>query len=413
MWRDEALLSKFVAVTELLQSNQSWWRPRAFFEKQLSWESEHPELSAALRQMPLNQSEQLAADEQSLADFLVRWIPVAKALTDLCLIPQARIISSRARSDHSHSEHKRREPAGVPGRKWQQIQAFVDHLETTDMPALEWCAGKAHLGRWYARHNAACVDALEWNGELVAAGNQLARREQVPVQIHHIDVMSPAAQNYLSDQLHGKRQVLALHACGQLHIHLLQLCAAAPGAAAIALAPCCYQLIPQDSYQPLSAMAHTLNLPLTKLDLHTAVQESVTSPERVLKQRRQLQAWRLGFDLLQREARGVDEYLHTPSQPLSVLAAGFQTFCERMALEKNIKLPVGVNFADYEQQGAMRFVAVNALDLPRVLFRRALEVWLVLDRAVYLQESGYRVSIGTFCERALTPRNILIQALRH
>ncbi|KPY93142.1 Uncharacterized protein ALO94_01003 [Pseudomonas syringae pv. spinaceae] len=46
----------------------------------------------------------------------------------------------------------------------------------------------------------------------------------------------------------------------------------------------------------------------------------------------------------------------------------------------------------------------------RNLFRRALEVWLVLDRAMYVQEQGYRVSVGTFCESQLTPRNLLILA---
>jgi hypothetical protein len=44
------------------------------------------------------------------------------------------------------------------------------------------------------------------------------------------------------------------------------------------------------------------------------------------------------------------------------------------------------------------------------VFRRAIEVWLVLDRALYLQQQGYHVSVTTFCEKQLTPRNILILA---
>ena len=53
---------------------------------------------------------------------------------------------------------------------------------------------------------------------------------------------------------------------------------------------------------------------------------------------------------------------------------------------------------------------VRNLELVRGLFRRPLEIWLLLDRALYMQEAGYRVEIGLFCPAALTPRNILLIA---
>jgi len=397
---DAQLAEKFQMLTALLQTQQGWWRPRAFVQRQLPWEVANPDLSQHLRALPLPESERLAADETALAQFLAPWIPIAAHLPDICALPcapQQRSISASYR-----------EPVGVPGRKWQQIQAFVGGLASTQIPAVEWCAGKAHLGRWYAHCGSADVDALEWSAELVAAGNQLSEREHLPVRVHQVDVLSPPAGNYL----HADRQVLALHACGQLHVHLLQLCTSAHPVQRIALAPCCYHLNPHALYQPMSKAARAVDMPLSKLDLHTAVQESVTSPERVQKQRRQLQAWRLGFDQLQRDARGIDEYLSTPSQALSVLSAGFAAYCERMAELKNIALPQQVDYSRYEQLGAQRFAEVSALDLPRVLFRRALELWLVLDRALLLHENGYRVDVSIFCERVLTPRNVLITAQR-
>ena len=50
------------------------------------------------------------------------------------------------------------------------------------------------------------------------------------------------------------------------------------------------------------------------------------------------------------------------------------------------------------------------MELVRHLFRRPLELWLVLDRALFLQEQGYQVELSQFCARELTPRNILIHA---
>jgi hypothetical protein len=62
--------------------------------------------------------------------------------------------------------------------------------------------------------------------------------------------------------------------------------------------------------------------------------------------------------------------------------------------------------------GRRRFRQVRRHELLRHLFRRPLELWLVLDYAVFLEEQGYRVRLGTFCERTLTPRNLLLDARR-
>src|SRR5690606_21168097 len=178
---------------------------------------------------------------------------------------------------------------------------------------------------------------------LVASGNALSAKTGAPVRVHQVDVLTPDAAAHLR----ADRDVLALHACGELHVQLLKLCAGDHPVRHLALAPCCYHLNPHAIYQPLSQAARAVDLPLSKLDLHTAVQESVTSPERVQKQRRRLQAWRLGFDLLQREVRGMDDYLPTPSQPLAVLALGFRGYCERMAALKRIDLPGPIDYARF------------------------------------------------------------------
>ncbi|GAM61607.1 hypothetical protein JCM19232_5908 [Vibrio ishigakensis] len=35
---------------------------------------------------------------------------------------------------------------------------------------------------------------------------------------------------------------------------------------------------------------------------------------------------------------------------------------------------------------------------------------MVLDKALFLQEQGYQVELSQFCDKKITPRNILIQA---
>ena len=101
-----------------------------------------------------------------------------------------------------------------------------------------------------------------------------------------------------------------------------------------------------------------------------------------------------------------------PPHPAVLVRGDFEGFCRWAAGCKGLALPASVNFAHWARHGEIRLVRVRRLELLRHLFRRPLELWLVLDLVLFLEEQGYRVQLGTFCERALTPRNLLIDASR-
>ena len=140
--------------------------------------------------------------------------------------------------------------------------------------------------------------------------------------------------------------------------------------------------------------------------------ETVTAGQRQRRQRDHSMAWRLAFDQLQRQQRGPDEYLPTPSLPVSWLNKDFSDYCRDLAELKGIELHGDIDWRTLEAAGWRRLAEVRNLELVRGLFRRPLEMWLLLDRALYLEEQGYRVRLGTFCSRSLTPRNLLLLAER-
>jgi hypothetical protein len=396
-WQGGGLAQHFRDLHDALSRHQLLWRPQAFQSAVLPWESKFPALAARLRALDPARAEALAEDDAALVEWLRDELPGLPALHTALALPA---MATQLLPDLA-------EAVGVPGRKWSQIQAFASCVPVCATPLLEWCAGKAHLGRLLARLQRREVLALEWDDKLVADGTGLARREALPIEFHCVDVRQPAAANLLRRE----QDVVALHACGELHLQLLRTCVDRRPRTLV-LAPCCYQLIGGEYYRPLSQLARASDLQLSLHDLHTAVRDSVTSPARVREQRRTLQAWRLGFDIWQREVRGVDEYLRTPSLPLSVLQGGFDGFCRELAAHSGIALVDAIDFGYFEAAGWRRLNEVIALDLPRIAFRRPLELWLVLDRALYLQENGYDVEVGKFCERELTPRNVLLRARR-
>jgi hypothetical protein len=296
----------------------------------------------------------------------------------------------------------------VPGRKWQQISAFAERLQFQRPPAhwLDWCSGKGHLGRLLAQ-GGQHLTCLEYDPQLVEAGQCLSERLQLAASHLQQDVLADDAGTRLT----AEHSPVALHACGDLHVRLLRLASAA-GCAQLAVAPCCYNRIAAEHYQALSAPARASTLQLSRDDLRLPLAETVTAGQRMRRQRDLSMARRLAFDLLQRQQRGVDDYLPTPSLPTSWLDKDFASYCRDLADLRGVTVSGPVDWPALEDAGWQRLAQVRNLELVRGLFRRPLELWLLLDRALFLEEQGYRVRLGTFCAHELTPRNLLLLAER-
>lgn len=403
--------TRFQRLTERLAEGAPLWRCLPFQEPEPAWRSRWPGLAEALLALGDDALARLQADpfaSAALADSpLAAWLPV-EALAELVALPD---LSRRVTLPETWAE-------GVAERKRRQLEAFVPQVALACQGAagcgagqlVEWCAGKGHLARALAQQHAVEVAALEWDPALCAAGRTLAEQQGAAVRFHLQDVMASSAARWLRDD----SLAVALHACGDLHRHLLQLVVAT--GSDVVLAPCCYQRTADADYRPLSArgreLAAAAGLTLGRDDLALAVQETVTAPRSVQRHRERAAAWRLGFDLLQRRVRGVDRYLPVPSLAYGRMPARFADFCRWAARQKDLLLPKEVDWCGLEAEGWRRQREVARLELVRHLYRRPLEIWLVLDRLIFLEEAGYRVVLGTFCRRELTPRNLVLHGCR-
>jgi hypothetical protein len=178
------------------------------------------------------------------------------------------------------------------------------------------------------------------------------------------------------------------------------------GAPAIDLAPCCYYRIATPDYRPLNPDA---DLALSRDELHLAVTETVTAGARDRRQRDLSLAWKLAF-LDWRAERGVAREKTFKPVPAAWVAEGFAAWLSRLVAREGLPLCGSEDWAALEAIGWRRLGEVRRLELARLAFRRPLEIWLALDRALYLARRGYRVRLAEFCGRALTPRNLLISA---
>ncbi|MBD9442161.1 methyltransferase [Pseudomonas sp. PDM04] len=395
----EALLARFQALDAFLIEHQALWKPRPFTHLHLPWEASYPELASWLRSRSLEDAEN-AHNQPALLDAPEPFASLAARSVALSAVGP---LPAHALEAAGH-----RLNVDVPGRKWQQIEAFASRLSFARSPThwLDWCSGKGHLGRRLLQTDQQ-LTCLEHDPALVAAGQALSLRHQLPAQHVEQDVLAPDATSLLS----SVHTPVALHACGDLHVRLIQLASAA-GCKQMAVAPCCYNRIDLTHYQPVSSVAARSKLQLSLDDLSLPMSETVTAGARVRRQRDLSMARRLAFDLLQRQLRGVDEYLPTPSLPSAWLDKPFADYCHHLAALKELSTIGTQDWSALEAAGWQRLAEVRNLELLRGLFRRPLELWLVLDRALFLTEQGYTLRLGTFCETALTPRNLLMLAER-
>ncbi|WP_353406226.1 methyltransferase [Pseudoteredinibacter isoporae] len=396
-------VSLFSNLSVALDTHKAYWQSHAFREPELPWRAQLPDLHAALLALGDESLLELESDAGALQRFTQDYVPGQDAL-----LKMLEGIPSLLRSPDEIPSEMRFFAKHIPGRKWQQIQYFSAHTESRGKRFIDWCCGKGHLGRYMARSRAADVLGLEWDQVLVDEGRDLARdMVEGTMDLQCCDVLSRETVDHLASKDH----VLALHACGDLHRQLLTTAVLKP-MAAVSIAPCCYQKTRAERYEFLSRQGQEQALALRRQDLHTMVQETVTAPGAVRRRRIQLQQWRLGFDLLQRELRGEDTYMTTPSLPQSVLKLGFKGFCRLLAERRGLSLSAEPDWDHYETLGEQRFAEARRLDVLRLSYRRALEVLVLLDQLLFLQEHGFQAELREFCPRELSPRNLLINAWR-
>ncbi len=392
---------RFSKLSEWLRRWSGLWVPRPFVGLPVSWEADFPDLARVLRALSeaeIDELESPGPDFSHLPEDFQGWAQQAKEFSqwpDLAknedLLPQV------AR------------PRRVPGKKWEQVRHFaaacLTHLPAANRDWLDWCAGKGHLGRTLAAWTEGQVTCLEQNQALCQDGETLSAKAGLTTRFVSADVLADSPQTLLDPE----RPVAALHACGELHMRLMQS-AVARGVAHLAVAPCCYHRISVDPYPPMSEAARQSGLTLGRHHLRlVAFDEVLASPKRK-RLRRVEQAWRLGLDLGLGESSGEDRYRPLGPAPRSWFRNDFAFFCSQMAERQELTLPPAWHPAQAESRGWQRLRTVRALGLVRGLFRRPLETWLILDRVLYLQESGYHVQAGSFCPYTVTPRNLLIMA---
>jgi hypothetical protein len=395
--------SRFKTLDSFLLENQVYWRSDPFHlcqTQQQPWVDVNRPLVDWLDRLSIENIQILKEQPQVLVEELIGFLPELEEANQSIQFTSTALKGltlPRGTED------------GIPGRKLQQIvsmgEASLDHHHGKEW--LEWCSGKGFLGRILSQQSKQKVTSFEWQQSLCESGQKIADSQRLEMMFVQGDAFSDSADEVFNPNQHA----VALHACGDLHVELVKK-SVSHGLPAVTISPCCYHLIRDENYQPMSSVAKKSALTLSKSDLRIPLQETVTGGERVKRHRQLEMSYRLGFCQLLKAELNIDEYIPVPSIKKSELSDGFESFCLWASEVKELPLGTDIDFEFYFAQGEKLFWEMEKLSLVQQVFRRPLEIWLALDRAIYLQEQGYEASIEEFCDRSVTPRNLLIHGVK-
>ena len=397
---------QFSQLTGFLQEHESLWRERPFTREHLSWESILPSLRGSL--LDLDEDQVTKAEHHPLR--------VGE------LVPQLRAIGARAHelslvptvtpTVKAQQQAILKSVIEVRGRKRLQILSFIEAIRQLEIPIdgtwTEWCSGKGHLGRGLMDNGAHQILSLERQENLISKGRELTAKLGYNQEFIQADVLSPP----LPCEIQNSQGIVALHACGTLTDTVLRTALEHRIPYAVA-APCCYHagVGKQRSHWSKDALAGTLHLSGEDLRLVTA--EVVVARPSIQRARLIQMAWRLALDQWVREVGGGDNYTKQGPFPGKLFSQGFEDFMKVACKRFDAPMPTRGRMTELLNQGEQRGKRVRALGLVRSLFRRPLETWTNLDRAIGIEEEGHEVSVKTFCPRNASPRNQLIVVRTH
>ncbi len=216
--------------------------------------------------------------------------------------------------------------------------------------------------------------------------------------------------------LDGQVMPIGLHTCGKLALDQIRA-GAEKQVPAIVNFGCCYLTLDKTpDLQNISrfAQAHDpLWMNLFALTLSCRAHRKMSEKDYDLKLK--VKFYRYAFHILLHDHYGISDLVNLGNSSPKLYNENFSVYAQ----EQFKRIGLTPQHSDLELDAffnnpelTITIQKMLAAGLIRNALGRVLEVYLLLDRAIYLEEMGYYVRVEEFFDEELSPRNIGITAIR-
>lgn len=218
-----------------------------------------------------------------------------------------------------------------------------------------------------------------------------------------------------SNLLEAKVMPVGLHTCGRLALDIIKVSALKKVPALVNFG-CCYHTLDQTAeLQNLSHFSQS-NDPIwmSKYALTLSCRAHRKMSENDYDLKMKVKFYRYAIHILLHDHYGIKEIVNLGNSNPKLYNESFGDYVleqfKRIDLSpKHTIHELNTFFGDPELK--LLIEQMLAAGLIRNAFGRVLELYLLLDRAIYLEEQGYQVQVEEFFDEELSPRNIGITAV--
>jgi hypothetical protein len=306
---------------------------------------------------------------------------------------------------------------GLNAKKAHEIERLLSLLgprTKTIRQAVDIGGGMGHLARLCVRTFDWTFHSIDRDAALQEKGRDWLRRARTlpreKLCFIHASV-EDGPQGELDALFSGQDRVsIGLHTCGSLALTQLRK---SQQAGLLLNFGCCYDQMDVARDHPVSGFGKAHALPITQRALFLATRGRHHKTEAGFALMKRVYEQRFALDLLLRRKFPALGFVRAGDAPKALYAGSFAGYA-RDRLER-LRLDVGMTEAEldsFELSVRPETRRIFLCHLLRDRFARALEVVILLDRALLLEELGFHVELLQVFEPRLSPRNIALIASR-
>ncbi|WP_163786446.1 methyltransferase [Myxococcus vastator] len=309
------------------------------------------------------------------------------------------------------------ETQGLSAKKTHELERVLALLAPRThsiQEAVDIGGGMGHLARLCARTFGWTFHSIDRDAALQDKGRRWLTKTRPAggdtlcfIQASVEDGPQPQLDSLFSGR---DRASIGLHTCGPLALTHLRK---SQGAGLVLNIGCCYDKLEIPRDYPVSRVGSAHPLPFTPHALALTTRGRHHKTEEAFARMKQVYAWRFAFDLLSRRHFPERGFVRAGDAPRALYAGRFAIY----ARDRLARLGLDPGMTDAALNAFEVSVRAETRDLLlchllRDRFARALEVVLLLDRALLLEESGFHVELLQIFDPSLSPRNLALIASR-
>lgn len=343
----------------------------------------------------------------SFADFMREAIK----LSDLPVIPESPLPRMEDWAYNGMKKKKKHEIERIVPRL-KKIQSHFSYV-------VDIGGGVGHLSRVLSLYHSIPSISLDRDQSFQEIGKERLKKFRHPqgaAEIKFVNVtFGENDQEKLQDVFKTNSFSLGLHTCGGLANHLIKNTVVNKTSGLLSFG-CCYHRLNTENEFPLSAFYHDEKMP--KLNLYAlslATRSHAQMDRDVYDTKERVKQYRYALHLFLMKHYNNKYFTDVGECPIKVYWGPFSVYIKSKLAELKIEHSFTDDYFEnfYRDAGIQKELrAMWLCNLIRWQLGRALEVYLLLDRVLYLEENGYDVLIEQYFDEPLSPRNVGILALK-